>query len=285
MATPAFRSSTDGTANSPLNKSPNSSGAIAHGEDSGVPSAMVAWRVNDPALLGQLSSAIAGDNRIATFRGAKQWNPRQQRSSGIEQWEEDIAESARLAHIPIRTLAAGPPSVDQLQLHTHSEQASAAAQYQLELAEYQKHNNSLWDIARASIDISGPFESADRKHFRSAFMVGDLRDGVGLIQWARQFGSTTDVNSQMQLSSKLATYAPLSSDASVTSITVHAFGLYDLWLLVTASADQARTTSSYCRPFRCHRPLPWWSPYAASLQTCCPNKMPCSRILANSSSD
>ena len=46
MATPAFRSSTDGTANSPLNKSPNSSGAIAHGEDSGVPSARIGRRAH-----------------------------------------------------------------------------------------------------------------------------------------------------------------------------------------------------------------------------------------------
>ena len=61
MATLTTRMSTDGTGSVPLNKSHNNPGAIARGENSGVPSAMVAWRVNDPALLGQLSSAIAGD--------------------------------------------------------------------------------------------------------------------------------------------------------------------------------------------------------------------------------
>ena len=39
MATPTTRSVTDGIASSPLNKAPNSPGAIARGEDSGVPSA------------------------------------------------------------------------------------------------------------------------------------------------------------------------------------------------------------------------------------------------------
>ena len=233
MATPSTRVFMDASANGTRDSGPKTTGAMAPLTDRSTPSRMVAGMSNDPAPLGHFSPAMAGDNRVATFRGASRWHPRTQKRDGMEQWEEDIAESARHALIPINTLAAGPPTKDQLRItYPGNDEPTVTAQYELELASYQSLNTALWDIARNSIDISGPFESADRKHFRAEFMVGDLRDGVGLINWARAFGSTTDVTAQLKLSADLAKYPSLNSDATVADITQHAFELYDLWLLV-----------------------------------------------------
>ena len=71
---------------------------------------------------------------------------------------------------------------------------------------------------------------SDNDHFRERFVNGDLRDGVGLHQWASAFGDTTNLMAQMQLTTDLANFEKLKTqDCSVQRVTMHLTRLLKLW--------------------------------------------------------
>ena len=87
------------------------------------------------------------------------------------------------------------------------------------MAEYQVHNTNLWDIVRPALDLTGAYETLDKTEIKT-YMVGDLRDGVGLLSWVEELCRHRDRTAREQsvesvgLSSGSATSQPSQAKPS-----------------------------------------------------------------------
>ena len=186
----------------------------------------------------------AAGPRSPNYVGAL-YNPRRQGAIGREQWKEDVWESARKSEIPTSTLSNPPPTLESVTLDNPSiDQKDIEDKYYEALALYQVRNTQLWDLVRPSLDISGALEEDDREHFRTTFMVGDLRDGYGLYQWALDHGTSTDMKSQLAISDDLAKWPMLSATASRLELVTHTSSLLRL-LRSMAYVQQQRCDATY----------------------------------------
>ena len=168
------------------------------------------------------------------------YNPRAQRSAGREQWREDVAESVRKSGIPSSTLTKPPPTAKSVMDENPKldvEEVDAALDDAL--AEYQLRNTALYDVARPSVDLSGPFEMDDREFIRKTYMNGDLRDGYGFYTWVDSFGETTDIGSQASLLKQLSNWPELSAGASRAELTTHCSSLLRLWSQIGSNSESA----------------------------------------------
>ena len=188
------------------------------------------------------------DNRQTpiAYHGRK-YNPRQDKSQGRAQWQEDAREHVRRSSIPTCLLDCPPPNMTMLAARYPTlDQEALMFKLQGEMIVYQRLNTSLWDALRPTIVIDGPFEVNDRLHLNTLFMIGDLRDGKGLWTWANDFGETSDWNSQVEITNKLATYPTLAINANRPQITKHCLDLLELWLTSDGS-DVRRPQAFYVR--------------------------------------
>ena len=166
------------------------------------PSRMVA-EVGSAESLATASRVTTGYSPI--YVGAL-WNPRRQRAEGREQWREDVTESVRKSRIPTSTLSEQPPTATSvIQRYPKMTSEQVTAKYAEDMTEYQERNTALWDVVKPSLDLSGPDEMSDREEIRKKYMIGDIRDGYGLYQWADEKGDQTDVLSQVELQRRCPT--------------------------------------------------------------------------------
>ena len=62
---------------------------------------------------------------------------------------------------------------------------------------------SLYQIVRASIDLTGIFEKKDLSMIKANFIAGDYRDGPALLKWAMSFTNSESVGEQAKLIAKV----------------------------------------------------------------------------------
>ena len=117
-------------------------------------------------------------------RTISNWSPRSEPTQA-KRWEAEVREAMRTStpSIPLIVLD-GPPTAEELvtkyRQATNEERAEAFA---AAMAEYQAYNTWLWDLIDEGIDTKGAYQDVDAVA-RDRFKVDELRDGVGLRQWA-----------------------------------------------------------------------------------------------------
>ena len=101
------------------------------------------------------------------------------------------------------------------------------------MAEYQAYNTWLWDLIDEGIDTKGAYQDVDAVA-RDRFKVDELRDGVGLRQWALGLAERDPIAMQMQAIEKLGSYPKLSAadGTTVVQLDLHTHGLLRAWMAV-----------------------------------------------------
>jgi len=210
-----------------------------------IPFCMVAEK--DAVLPSELLLPTNDDRQTTNAYHGHKYNPRQDKITGREQWQEDAREHVRRSSIPTSMLDCPPPTITMVAARYPTlDEASLKFKLQGEMIVYQRLNTKLWDAIRPTIVIDGPFEMNDRLHMSTMFMIGDLRDGKGLWTWANSFGQTSDWNSQVEITNRLATYATLAIHSDRSQIIKHYLDLLELWLTLDGS-DALRPQAFYVR--------------------------------------
>ena len=175
--------------------------------------------------------SLQGVSPMATSNGEKRmgnpitkWSPRgKPKDYGL--WVDELMESMRTAQPQIpRSVLDGPPTMQQLVID-QPKAASDELEKELNerLAQFQVQNTWLWDIARPSISLDGAYESMDRAHIKSAFMVGDLRDGYGLCKWLKNISQSDPIADQIAAVAQLTNFKGLDGSKEITRVHLDVF--------------------------------------------------------------
>ena len=167
-------------------------------------------------------------------RTISNWSPRSEPTQA-KRWEAEVREAMRTStpSIPLIVLD-GPPTAEELvtkyRQATNEERAEAFA---AAMAEYQAYNTWLWDLIDEGIDTKGAYQDVDAVA-RDRFKVDELRDGVGLRQWALGLAERDPIAAQMQAIEKLGSYPKLSAadGTTVVQLDLHTHGLLRAWMAV-----------------------------------------------------
>ena len=101
---------------------------------------------------------------------------------------------------------------------------------------------TLYQIVRASIDLSGIFEKKDLSMIKANFIAGDYRDGPALLRWAMSFTNMDSVGEQAKLIAKVMN-AKMPLNPSQEQFGQHVADLLIDWLAVKGNDE--RNPASY----------------------------------------
>ena len=101
---------------------------------------------------------------------------------------------------------------------------------------------SLYQIIRASVDLSGIFEKKDLLMIKSAYVDGDLRNGPAFLKWAMSFTNASSVDSQTRLIKKVLE-AKLPSNPTQEQFAQHVSNLLIDW--VNIKGNDVRYPASF----------------------------------------
>ena len=110
---------------------------------------------------------------------------------------------------------------------------------------WQEQNTHLFYIVDASITLKRPYLEADLRLIEVSFHMGDMRDGVGYLQWVRSFRLADSIVVQQGLLT-LASNAKLSSSASLTQVTNHCSNLWINWSKITGNNTDLPDAFYHC---------------------------------------
>ena len=98
--------------------------------------------------------------------------------------------------------------------------------------------HSFWDMIEPTLDFSGAYADVDRIAKRR-FMIGELRDGVGLKSYALGLAREDPVDTQISAVTELSKYPKLDSGTHVTVVQLdqHLNGLLSKWLAVLGNGE------------------------------------------------
>ena len=183
--------------------------------------------------LRRLTELANSDKRVAG-RTIDKWSPRAEPAKATR-WNSQLSEAMRTARPSIPAwMFDGPPSAELvLERMPSADTKERATALSMALSEYQTLNTWLWDILEGSIDIRGAYEEVDTMAVER-FKVGDLRDGVGLRQWAMELAAVDPIAEQIEAVQKLAAYPALPASDSITVVQLdnHANKLLSAWMKV-----------------------------------------------------
>ena len=177
---------------------------------------------------------LANVERRVTGKPIDKWSPRAEPTKAAR-WNTQLSETMRTARPSIpQWIFDGPPSaelvLERMPKATNEERTAALT---MALNEYQILNTWLWDLLESSIDIKGAYEEADAIAV-DRFRVGELRDGVGLREWAMELAAVDPIAEQIEAVRKLAAFPALAASENVTIVQLdnHANKLLSAWMKV-----------------------------------------------------
>ena len=183
----------------------------------GVPAAsdMVA-----PACHSRVSAVAGGDNRHSDKLPVTsiKLKPRDGLTVAWEHEFKDVTRSAGLTAL----VAEGRPMTTAELLDAASASGFRLSNAELRLlhsrvvAEWWAENARLYDVVFRSIDLSGNHMTSDLRMIEDRFWMGDLRDGIGLLQWVKSFTNSSSVSAQAALTAKVISMK-LGSGANLPS--------------------------------------------------------------------
>ena len=119
-------------------------------------------------------------------------------------WHDEMSDILATNELTAITLEKLPPSLQDaaLQLPNASINIVQAVQYALE-REWWMEATLLYNIVRASIDLSGIYEKKDLSMIRATYFKGDKRNGPELLNWVTSFTNIDSVGEQSRLIGKV----------------------------------------------------------------------------------
>ena len=174
---------------------------------------MVAEGLGPTPQMGQHIN-FATNERRTKGKAITPWAPRAN-PTARDAWQTQVREAMRTAipSIPKMVLD-GPPTMVQIQqTYPRATQDEQRQEYTKALGEYQAMNTWLWDLIDESVDLAGPYEKVDRLDIQAAYMNDDLRDGVGLFNWALDKAASNPITDQIEATRVLSDYKPLVGSA------------------------------------------------------------------------
>ena len=130
----------------------------------------------------------------------------------------------------------GPPSLHELSMQApYIDNLVLQECHAMAVEEWKTENTRLYHILRGSIDISGPMQDSDLKHFHEHFVHGEARDGRGLYLWATSFKTHTSVSAQSSLIARVESSKLTGGTPSLTALEVHCNGLLNDWVRITGN--------------------------------------------------
>ena len=118
------------------------------------------------------------------------------------------------------------------------------AVYQALVSEWWNEATQLYQIVRASIDISGVFEKKDLTMIKSSFLHGDYRDGPCLLRWATSFTNPSSVGEQTRLLGKVLN-AKLPASANLDQLGTHMANLLIDWASIEGNTTSKPASFYY----------------------------------------
>ena len=104
----------------------------------------------------------------------------------------------------------------------------------------------MFYIVDASVLLKGPYPEADLRLVEESFHLGDLRDGVGYLQWVRSFKLDGSIAAQQGLLTYVSN-AKLNANASLTQVTKHCSDLWISWTKIAGNKTDFPTEAFYHR--------------------------------------
>ena len=182
---------------------------------------MVAVR---PDPLRTMGPANAAHNDIRLGVMVNRYSPRGS-PQGIQVFVDEVLEALRKQQppIPAATLS-GPPLVTQVELDFPKATLEEVAQeHTVRLAAFQDLNTRMWDVIFPSVDLTGAYQDMDRALVKQRFMVGELRDGYGLMEWIKEITATDPVTDQITAVKALNDCKTLDGSKVVTLVHLDIF--------------------------------------------------------------
>ena len=101
--------------------------------------------------------------------------------------------------------------------------------------EWWMENTKLYYILYRSIDLDGAYKQLDLQMIQRAFWTGEMRDGIGLLEWVRSFqDSESSIASQSSLIRKVQN-KKLAANATVEMLTLHCTELLQEWQKISGN--------------------------------------------------
>ena len=154
-------------------------------------------------------------------------------------WMDDMNDILAEQHLINISKEDQPPTLLQVSDDLHDLPEHIVSEfYAMIVAEWWSDAARLYKIARASIDLSGMFETKDLRYIKAAFWSDGLRNGPGLLKWALAFTDGLSVVEQSKLIEKTQR-AKLHSQCSYERLAAHCSNLLIDWLAIeTNSAEK-----------------------------------------------
>ena len=102
------------------------------------------------------------------------------------------------------------------------------------MQEWWTENTKLYYLAYRSICLEGPYKQLDLQMIQRAYWVGEMRDGIGLLEWVRSFQDSESIASQASLIRKVQS-KKLAANATIEMLTLHCTELLQEWQKITGN--------------------------------------------------
>ena len=159
------------------------------------------------------------------------------RKGYTDAWHDEMNDMLALRNLTTITREHSPPTEMEVAAQLPNvPQNILEAVHNAITQQWWREATALYQIVRASVDLSGIYEKKDLAMIKSSYAMGDYRNGPAFLQWALSFTDKQSVSTQASLLNKIMS-AKLPANATQETFGQHVSDLLMDWLSITGNSE------------------------------------------------